>query len=68
MIMPGMGGGEVYDKMKKINPNIKVLLLSGYSVDGQATDILKRGCKGFLQKPFSMEHLCQGIRGILDTA
>jgi PAS domain S-box-containing protein len=66
MVMPGMGGGEAYDRMKEINPDIKVLLSSGYSIDGQATGILQRGCDGFIQKPFSMKELSQSIRKILD--
>jgi PAS domain S-box-containing protein len=66
MIMPGMGGGEAYDRMKEIDPDLKVLLSSGYSIDGEATKILKRGCNGFLQKPFNMEELSVKIREILD--
>ncbi|GAG29452.1 unnamed protein product, partial [marine sediment metagenome] len=46
--------------------DIKVLLLSGYSINGQATEILKRGCSGFIQKPFGMKELSQSIREILD--
>lgn len=67
MIMPQMGGGKVYDRIKEINPNVKVLLASGYSVDGQATDILERGCNGFVQKPFSIADLSRKIREILDN-
>jgi len=66
MIMPGMNGGEVYDRIKEINPHAKILLSSGYSIDGQAADILKRGCDGFIQKPFSMEVLSGRIRKILE--
>jgi signal transduction histidine kinase/ActR/RegA family two-component response regulator len=66
MVMPEMGGGETYDRLKKIDPDIKVLLLSGYSIDGQATEILKRGCDGFIQKPFDVQGLSQRIRKILD--
>ena len=66
MIMPGMGGGETYDKIKEINPNIKVLLTSGYDIDGEATEILGRGCTGFIQKPFDMKMLSQKLREILD--
>jgi PAS domain S-box-containing protein len=66
MIMPNMSGSEVYDRMKEINPDIKVLLSSGYSVDGQATDILNRGCNGFIQKPFNINGLSAAIRQILD--
>jgi PAS domain S-box-containing protein len=67
MIMPEMGGGEVYDRLKEINPHVKVLLSSGYSINGEATEILERGCNGFVQKPFSMKELSQRIREILDT-
>jgi len=66
MIMPEMGGGETYDILKKINPDIKVLLSSGYSIEGQATEILERGCDGFIQKPFKIEHLSQIMRRILE--
>lgn len=66
MIMPEMSGGETYDRLKEMNPDIKVLLASGYSIKGQATEILKRGCNGFIQKPFNMEALSMKIREILD--
>ena len=66
MIMPGISGGEVYNQLKAINPDIKVLLSSGYSIDGQAAKILERGCDGFLQKPFNIKDLSQKVREILD--
>jgi len=66
MIMPHMGGGETYDRVKEINRNIKVLLSSGYSIDGEATEILNRGCNGFIQKPFNIKELSLKIREILD--
>jgi len=66
MIMPDMGGGETYDRMKDINPKVEVLLSSGYSINGQATEILDRGCNGFIQKPFKMKELSQKLRQILD--
>ena len=65
MVMPNMGGGEAYDRMKRINPNVKVLLSSGYSIDGEATEILNRGCDGFIQKPFSIKQLSEKIGEIL---
>ncbi|MBW1701399.1 MAG: response regulator [Deltaproteobacteria bacterium] len=66
MIMPDMGGGETYDRLKEINPDIKVLLSSGYSINGQANEILERGCDGFIQKPFNMKDLSRKLREILD--
>jgi CheY-like chemotaxis protein len=66
MVMPKVGGGEAYDRMKAINPDVKVILCSGYSIDGQATDILNRGCNAFIQKPFNLKTLSQHIRAVLD--
>jgi len=66
MIMPHMTGGEIFDRMKQINPEITVLLSSGYSINGEAQAILDRGCRGFIQKPFDMRSLSQMIRDILN--
>ena len=66
--MPGMGGGEVYERLKDIDPEVKVLLSSGYSIDGKATEILNRGCQGFIQKPFNIEKLSQKVKNILDKS
>ncbi|MFZ0613928.1 MAG: response regulator [Desulfobacterales bacterium] len=66
MIMPEMGGDEAFDRLVSIHPDIKVILASGYSVEGKAGDVLKRGCSGFIQKPFSLEELSQKMRDVLD--
>ena len=66
MVMPDMDGDETYNRMKEINPQIKVLLSSGYSINGHATNLLKRGCNGFIQKPFDIVKLSRKIREILD--
>jgi DNA-binding NtrC family response regulator len=67
MILPDMGGGDTYDKLKEINPGIKVLLASGYDIDYQGRDIMERGCDGFIQKPFNMNEMLEKIRGILTS-
>lgn len=67
MIMPDLSGAETFEVLKKINPGVKVLLSSGYSINGQAAEILERGCKGFIQKPFNMKSLSQKLRKILDS-
>ncbi len=66
MIIPGMSGKETYDSLKKVDPKIKVLLSSGYSITGQAAEILERGCNGFIQKPFKLRELSVKIREVLD--
>jgi CheY-like chemotaxis protein len=66
MIMPGMGGGETFDRLRAIDPRVKVLLCSGYSLEGQAARIMERGCNGFIQKPFSLDALSNKLRELLD--
>jgi two-component system, cell cycle sensor histidine kinase and response regulator CckA len=66
MIMPGMGGGETYDSIKALRLDVKVLLSSGYSIMGEASTILNRGCQGFIQKPFTMKSFSEKLREILD--
>jgi len=67
MIMPVMSGSETFERLKEINPDIKVILSSGYSINGQAAEILERGCKGFIQKPFNVHELSLKIREVLDA-
>ena len=66
MIMPGSGGGETFDRLRQLDPELKVLLSSGYSINGSASDILSRGCDGFIQKPYNLKRLFREIRSILD--
>jgi len=68
LIMPDMGGGEVFDRLKEIAPGVNVLLSSGYSLDSKAKDILKRGCSGFIQKPFNMKQLMDKILEIIPSS
>ncbi|MFA5180929.1 MAG: PAS domain S-box protein [Syntrophales bacterium] len=67
MVMPGISGGETFDRLRATNPKIKVLLCSGYSINGQAQNIMDRGCNGFIQKPYKMNNLSQKIRELLDS-
>ena len=66
LIMPDIGGGEVFDRLRTIDPEIKVLLSSGYSM-GDAAAIIDRGCNGFIQKPFGIEKLSHAIREVIDN-
>ncbi|MDQ5985242.1 MAG: Sensor histidine kinase RcsC [Syntrophus sp. SKADARSKE-3] len=68
MIMPDMGGGETFDRMKAINPAVKVILSSGYSMADQAKSIMALGIRAFIQKPFQLAELSQRIRTVLDGA
>ena len=65
LIMPEMGGGETFDKLRELNPKVKVLLSSGYSLEGEAAEVMERGCNGFIQKPFGPEELSGKILEVL---
>jgi CheY-like chemotaxis protein len=65
MILPDISGGEVYDGLRAIDPKVRVLLASGYSIDGEAQKILGRGCDDFIQKPFTIEQLSRKVAGLL---
>jgi len=68
MVMPGMDGGQTFDRMREIQPQLPVLLSSGYAINGKALEIINRGCNGFIQKPFSMSELSKKVRKVLDEA
>lgn len=68
LIMPGMDGGKTFDRIREVRPHMTVLLSSGYAINGQATQIMRRGCNGFIQKPFTISALSRKIRQVLDLA
>jgi CheY-like chemotaxis protein len=67
-VMPGMGGREVFDALKQIQPDVKVLLSSGYSSTDQVAALIEKGCRGFIQKPYDTVKMSRIIRTILDAA
>jgi len=65
MVMPEFSGRETFEAMRRQDPGVKVLLSSGYSLDGQARQLMDSGCNGFIQKPFTMAELSKKISEIL---
>jgi CheY-like chemotaxis protein len=66
MIMPGMDGGQTFDRIREIHSTIPVILSSGYSLNGQAEKIIDRGCSGFIQKPFDLETLSRKVHEVMN--
>ncbi|MFO7666658.1 MAG: PAS domain S-box protein [Desulfobacterales bacterium] len=66
MVMPEMNGSETFDLLKKIKPDLKVLLSSGYSLSEEASQILNDGHNSFIQKPFDINRVSYKIRELLD--
>ncbi len=65
MVMPEMNGARTFEMLKELDPGVKVLLSSGYSLDAKAVEMLNKGCKGFIQKPYDMTLLDIKIREIM---
>ncbi len=67
MVMPKMGGGEVFQALMTIDPGVKVLICSGYTHDGFAGigTLMKNGAKGFIQKPFTRQTIGSTIKKVL---
>lgn len=68
LVMPGLDGKNTFDQIQNTYPNLPVILSSGYSMNGQAMEIMDRGCNGFIQKPFTINELSQVLRKGLDVS
>ena len=66
MIMPGMDGSTTFNRIREIQPDMPVLLSSGYAINGHADKIMSRGCNGFIQKPYNISDLSNKVRNVLD--
>jgi DNA-binding NtrC family response regulator len=60
-----MDGGEVFTAMRRIRHDVKVILCSGFSIQGKAMDILNRGAFAFIQKPYDIHNLLKTISDTL---
>ncbi len=67
LIMPGMGGKRCLDEFLKINPELKVLIASGYSSDGDMKSAMEGGAKGFISKPYNVRNMLREVREALDA-
>jgi PAS domain S-box-containing protein len=67
MVMPRMGGRETFLKLKELNREVKAILLTGYSQNEEANEILRSGVLGFIQKPFQLHDLLSKVRAVLDS-
>ncbi len=67
MVMPQLAGRETFAAMKDINPSVKAILVSGYTVDGEAQDILNNGVLSFVQKPLRLADLSRHVNEALGS-
>jgi PAS domain S-box-containing protein len=67
LIMPGLGGKQCLEELLEMNPTVKVIIASGYSVNGHTKDAIECGAKGFVSKPYGMRDLLTIVRRVLDA-
>lgn len=68
MIMPEMDGKDVFKALYKINPNVKILLSSGFSIEGDAQKLIDMGAQGFIHKPYRKAELSRKVAEILKSS
>jgi two-component system cell cycle sensor histidine kinase/response regulator CckA len=61
LIMPGVSGAEVFRRLRQLRPGLPVLLCSGYSREEEAERLLREGASAFIQKPFGLARLAEGL-------
>jgi len=65
--LPGISGNQVYPLIMEARPNLKVIVCSGYSIDGPAQEILDAGAQAFIQKPFLISTLAEKLKEVLEN-
>ena len=65
MIMPQMGGRECFYRLKKINPRVKVLIITGFTTDGSLDDFLDEGARDIMTKPFELHAFTENVQRII---
>jgi two-component system cell cycle sensor histidine kinase/response regulator CckA len=65
--MPKMGGKQCLEELLKIDPAAKVLVASGFAADGPTREALASGARGFVSKPYDMQHVLRTVRDALDA-
>ncbi len=64
-LLPDMNGDELYPLLMEVRPDLKVLIISGFAIDGPVKKILEAGAQGFIQKPSSRAKLAERLKLIL---
>ncbi|HTY10189.1 MAG TPA: response regulator [Bacteroidota bacterium] len=67
MGLPKLGGWEMFEKLRSIQPSVKVILASGYVDAEMREEAIKKGAKDFVQKPYIPAAILQRLREVLDS-
>ncbi len=67
IILPDMGGKDIYPRLMALRPNLPVIVCSGYALGGPAQEILEQGAQGFIQKPYTMAALSEKLSAAIGS-
>ncbi len=66
ILLPDMSGNDIYPRIMEARPKLKVIICSGYSIDGPAKEILDAGAQDFIQKPFAIAEISKKLKKVLE--
>ena len=66
MMMPHMGGEQTFTELRRIDPDVRVILSSGYNEQDAVRRFAGRGLAGFIQKPYRVQSLAAAIRAAIE--
>ncbi len=66
LVMPHMGGGDLYASLREKHPNLKMIVITGYPMNDEGRALLERGITGWIKKPFVPEELAEIVRAALE--
>ena len=67
MVMPKMNGEETFEKIRTLDPDMRVLVSSGYSREAEIEKMMKKGCNEFILKPFDVAALSEKLNTVFKT-
>ena len=67
LIMPEMGGEECLEELRRLDPNLKILVTSGYPLNGPTRETIDSAARGFVGKPYGMKEMLRAVRDVLDS-
>lgn len=66
LIMPNLSGRDVFDRLRQINPDVKIIISTGYAKDELLQPLLDKRANGFLEKPYKLQELAEGIKNVIE--
>jgi CheY-like chemotaxis protein len=64
--MPHLSGKEVFDQLRQINPDVKIIVSTGYAKEELLQPLLDRRANGFLSKPYKIQELAEGVKSVIE--